>query len=206
MITENKPLAVEEHKLSVSPLTTTAGFSFPPLFSFPPFFTKQPNEKTWSHQSAQWSTLILSYAKFHRIFRIDLSEETTQSELFKNKLINRRLLLPALRLVIEQMVQAGTAEYDPPKTSKALPTGALIYWKRPEEWAAIIYDWISESGLSNSIMTLYELVEGGDLVHTAEFYKLPEPILRRALDVLNKSGKAQIFKGVGEDGDGVKFA
>lgn len=39
----------------------------------------------------------------------------------------------------------------------------------------------------------------------AEFYQLPEPILRRSLDVLIKAGKAQVFKGLGEDGDGVKF-
>lgn len=39
-----------------------------------------------------------------------------------------------------------------------------------------------------------------------EFYQLPEPILRRALEVLVRAGKAQVFKGLGEDGDGVKFA
>lgn len=37
-----------------------------------------------------------------------------------------------------------------------------------------------------------------------EFYKLPDTLLRRALDILIKAGKAQVFKG--EDGDGVKFA
>lgn len=37
-----------------------------------------------------------------------------------------------------------------------------------------------------------------------EFYLLPLPLLRRALDILVKQGKASIFKG--EDGmEGVKF-
>lgn len=45
-----------------------------------------------------------------------------------------------------------------------------------------------------------------DLGARTEFYQLPEPVLRRALDVLVKAGKAQVFKGLGEDGDGVKFA
>lgn len=41
------------------------------------------------------------------------------------------------------MVAAGTAEYDPPKaSSKVIPTGFLIYWRRPEEWATLIYDWV----------------------------------------------------------------
>lgn len=40
---------------------------------------------------------------------------------------------------------------------------------------------------------------------TTEFYRLPLPLLRKALDLLVKQGKAQVLKGVGEDGDGVKF-
>lgn len=98
---------------------------------------------------------------------------------------------------------------------------------------------IKDSGQINSIMTFYELTEGGDLVHTTgraplpwilinglpvslrpltsvyapcgtrtntlEFYQLPEPLLRKALDVLIRQGKAQVLKGLGEDGDGVKF-
>lgn len=88
---------------------------------------------------------------------------------------------------------------------------------------------IKETGQTNSIMTFYELTEGGDLVHTtgpslfqalpqirpvtyasctpvrAEFYRLPTPILRKALDILIKQGKAQVLKGSGDDGDGVKF-
>lgn len=77
-------------------------------------------------------------------------------------------------------------------------------------------------------MTFYELTTGGDLAETTgnpflnlnsdqladalhritEFYKLPESILRKALDILAKSGKAQVFKATnddGEQGDGVKF-
>jgi ESCRT-II complex subunit VPS25 len=78
-------------------------------------------------------------------------------------------------------------------------------------------------------MTFYELTEGGDLVHTTgaclsaryrssscnscecarftEFYRLPTPVLRKALDVLIKQGKAQVLKGTGAEdgGEGVKF-
>lgn len=39
----------------------------------------------------------------------------------------------------------------------------------------------------------------------AEFYRLPLPLLRKALDLLVKRGQAQVLKGLGEDGDGVKF-
>ncbi|KAK4054787.1 hypothetical protein OIV83_000711 [Microbotryomycetes sp. JL201] len=107
------------------------------------------------------------------------------------------------------MIASGQAEYDWPG-GKAVrgqsAPAALIYWRRPEEWASIIYDWIKETGQTNSIMTFWELTEGGGLVHTQEFYQLPEAVLRKALDTLIKQGKAQVLRGIGEDGDGVKFA
>lgn len=43
------------------------------------------------------------------------------------------------------------------------------------------------------------------LLPRSEFYRLPEALLRKALDVLIKQSKAQVLKGLGEDGDGVKF-
>ncbi|KAK4058195.1 hypothetical protein OIO90_000934 [Microbotryomycetes sp. JL221] len=203
----------ESHKLAMQPLTTTRGFTFPSLFSFPPFFTQQPNVSTWTHQRQQWTTLILAYCKFHKTSRLELTDATCDLELFNNKLIKRRLPLSTLRIIIESMVSAGQAEYDVAAGVKSLSsskrnsaTAVLVYWRRPEEWATVIYDWIKQTGQTNSIMTFWELTEGGDLVHLQEFYQLPEPVLRRALDTLVKQGKAQVFKGVGEDGDGVKFA
>ncbi|KAM0793106.1 hypothetical protein ACM66B_000586 [Microbotryomycetes sp. NB124-2] len=199
----------EQPKLTVQPLTTASGFTFPSLYSFPPFFTQQPNAQTWQHQRQQWTTLVLSYCKFHKTSRLELTDATSDLELFNNKAIKRRLPLATLRAVIEGMVASGQAEYDwaGGKPGRGVPPpAALIYWRRPEEWASVIYEWIKETGQTNSIMTFWELTEGGDLVHLQDFYQLPEAVLRKALDTLIKQGKAQVFKGVGEDGDGVKFA
>ncbi|BGP12959.1 hypothetical protein JCM10213_006598 [Rhodosporidiobolus nylandii] len=192
-------------RLSLNPTSSSSGFLFPSLFSFPPFFTKQPNPTTWTHQLQQWTTLVLAWCRFHRIWRLELTDETCGKEPFTNERIKRRLHLPVLRLLLEHMTAAGSAEYDP-KPAKGRPAGAAwIYWKRPEELAAAIYDWIKETGQTNSILTFYELTEGGDLVHTTDFYQLPHPLLRKALDILAKQGKAQVLKGMGEEGDGVKF-
>ncbi|GAA5892587.1 hypothetical protein JCM6882_005653 [Rhodosporidiobolus microsporus] len=199
------PSSSSSKPLSLNPTSSSSGFLYPSLFSFPPFFTRQPNPTTWSHQLQQWTTLVLASCRFHRTWRVELTEETCSKEPFTNERIKRRLHLPVLRAVIEHMVASGSAEYDP-KPSKGKPaTGAWIYWKTPEEWAAAIYEWVKETGQTNSIMTFYELTEGGDLVHTTEFYKIPHPLLRKALDVLIKQGKAQVLKGLGEEGDGVKF-
>ncbi|GAA5831753.1 hypothetical protein JCM11251_003867 [Rhodosporidiobolus azoricus] len=199
------PLSTPSKPLSLNPTSSSSGFLYPSLFSFPPFFTRQPNPTTWSHQLQQWSTLVLAWCRFHRSWRVELTEETCGKEPFTNERIKRRLHLPVLRAVIEHMVTSGSAEYDPKPMKGKSSTGAWIYWKRPEEWAAIIYEWVKETGQTNSIMTFYELTEGGDLVHTTEFYQIPHPLLRKALDVLIKQGKAQVLKGLGEDGDGVKF-
>lgn len=54
-------------------------------------------------------------------------------------------------------------------------------------------------------MTFFELTEG-DLASGTEFAKLPEVLLRKSLDVLVKSGRAQVFEGTERgEGEGAKF-
>lgn len=45
---------------------------------------------------------------------------------------------------------------EPPKQASTY----LLYWRKPEEWGTIIYDWITENGLGGSIMTFYEITDG----------------------------------------------
>lgn len=63
-----------------------------------------------------------------------------------------RLHLATLRNVVEAMVAAGSAEYDPPKAAKGqLPSAVLVFWRKPEEWANIIYDWVSSTSPRSSL-------------------------------------------------------
>ncbi|KAI5922849.1 ESCRT-II complex, vps25 subunit [Camillea tinctor] len=77
-----------------------------------------------------------------------------------------------------------------------------VYWKTPEEWAGLVEAWVEETAQKNTVLTLYELTEGEDTRGT-EFYGLDPDILQKALQVLVKRGKAQIFGQ--EDQQGVKF-
>ncbi|CEQ42150.1 SPOSA6832_03943, partial [Sporobolomyces salmonicolor] len=197
--------AADPARLSLSPTTDSSGFVFPSVYSFPPFFTRQPNPATWSHQVQQWARLVLAWYRFHRQWRIDVSDQACLEPPFHHHALRRHLQLSTLRAIVDHLALSGAAEYDPKPSKSRPPTSAWIYWKRPDEWATVIYDWIKETGQTNSIMTFYELTEGGDLVHTTEFYRMPEPVLRKALEVLIRQGKAQVLKGLGEDGDGVKF-
>lgn len=46
----------------------------------------------------------------------------------------------------------------------------LVYWRTPEEWGDLIYRYISESGLTNTVCTLFELTSGDDTKNQGIFY------------------------------------
>ncbi|KAI8139397.1 ESCRT-II complex subunit-domain-containing protein [Fennellomyces sp. T-0311] len=185
--------------------TTSKDFKFPSVHNFPPFYTRQPTDSSWESQLNQWSELILSYCRHYNIFRIDLHEVTAPgvSPLFENAKLKRRLSFETLQEILDEMVQRGNAEWeDGPKGSKEQ---AIIYWRKPADWASLIWTWADQNGMSNNILTVYEIANG-DLVEDQPFYELDQFILLKALNVLVKRGNAQLFKGSSDDESmGVKF-
>lgn len=77
-----------------------------------------------------------------------------------------------------------------------------IFWRRPEEWSAVIEEWVERTGQKGTVLTLYEIVEG-DGSAKEEFRGMEIELLMRSLAVSVKRGKAQIFGGEGSEG--VKF-
>jgi len=77
-----------------------------------------------------------------------------------------------------------------------------VFWRRPEEWADVIWGWVEETGQKGVVLTLYELVEG-DATRGQEFHGMDAELFQKSLQVLVKRGKAQIFGQ--EDQLGVKF-
>ena len=73
-----------------------------------------------------------------------------------------------------------------------------------EEWADLIYSWVSDSGLTDTVCTLYELHSGDDTVDQ-EFHQIDMGVLKMALQVLETRGKAQIFSAADPQEEGVKF-
>mgnify|MGYP002718598987 FL=1 len=39
-------------------------------------------------------------------------------------------------------------------------TVAWIWWRRPEEWADVLVDWVEGTGQKGSVLTVYELIHG----------------------------------------------
>ncbi|KAH8776485.1 ESCRT-II complex subunit [Diaporthe sp. PMI_573] len=192
---------------STSTAAAAAAFDFPREYYFPPFFTRQTNLNTHHAQLVKWSALVLSYCQHHRIFKLPLSPTTTSTataeDIFFNRRLNRRLALADVREVIDFMKKDGRAEY----VGESEGAGAggdvvWVYWRTPEEWAALVEAWVDETAQKGTVLTLYELTEG-EGTRGSEFHGLDQDLLQKALNVLVKRGKAQIFGQ--EDSQGVKF-
>ncbi|KAG0174525.1 hypothetical protein DFQ28_005818 [Apophysomyces sp. BC1034] len=113
-----------------------------------------------------------------------------------------RLSFATLQEIIDEMVKQGTAEWEGgPKGPKAQ---AWIYWRKPDDWANMIWTWVNQRGMNNDIVTVYEIAHG-DLAEGEEFYEMDKGVLTKALNILVKRGVAQLFKGSSDDDMGVKF-
>jgi ESCRT-II complex subunit VPS25 len=156
-------------------MSSTTPFEFPREYFFPPFFTRQTNLTTHHAQLVKWSSLILAYCRHNRIFKLSLSGSSSQAaggvgsssggganvdtaELFHNKKIERRLSVADIREVVDFMRKDGRAEYVGGSGAGAGDV-VWVYWRTPEEWAALVEAWVEETAQKGSVLTLYELTE-----------------------------------------------
>ncbi|CCT70153.1 related to VPS25-vacuolar protein sorting [Fusarium fujikuroi] len=178
--------------------TTESSFAFPREYHFPAFFTRQTNLTTLHAQRNKWSDLILAYTRHNRIFRLSLSE-AADSDLFVNRKLDRRLQFDDIRDVISYMHTDGRVEYVGGKSTGDV---VFLYWRKPEEWAELVENYVEETGQKGSVLTVYELVEG-DGTKGNDIHGMDTDVLLKALNILVKRNKAQIF---GQDDSlGVKF-
>lgn len=190
--------------------TETSTFPFPPHYSFPPFFTLQPVATTRSSQFQSWSTLIQSYCRFQRAFSLSLIDALS-TPLFHNTTLGRQLSLRDAKAVLTWMASPEGGQrvefISSGSKKKAVDESeggrVWIYWRRPEEWAQQLEEWVDRTGQKGVVLTLYEIVEGEASVKE-EFAGMDMELLRMSLGVCVKRGKAQIFSSGGE-GEGVKF-
>ncbi|KAK9883960.1 hypothetical protein WA026_004897 [Henosepilachna vigintioctopunctata] len=170
--------------------------NWPWQYSFPPFFTLQPHPETRSKQVSAWKTLILEYCKKAKIYTLDV-REASQWPLFNNAAINRKLDSSVIISILSELAKNGNAA--------ALDKGRNrwdIYWHTLEEWASIIYSYISDSGLQNTVLTFYEISNGAD-TESQEFAGMPIEVLIKVLRLLENDQKCELI--LSNDMQGVKF-
>jgi len=173
-------------------------YEFPQIYNMTPFFTLQPVLNTRTKQIEMWTNLILDYIRYHHIHQLSVREVST-SPLFFNSVINRRLTVNNIVLMIDHLVEKGNAEWIGKDKDRV-----IIYWRTPAEWANLIYQYVNDTGLTDQVCTIYELREGDD-VQDQEFFQLDLDVFMKALDVLEKFGKAKVFGSPGDTNLGVKF-
>lgn len=78
----------------------------------------------------------------------------------------------------------------------------MIFCLEPTDGTADIDIQVDETGQKNVVLTLYELTES-EATMSQEFHGMDPDLLQRAMGVLVKRGKAQVFGQ--EDEQGVKF-
>ena len=101
--------------------------------------------------------------------------------------------------VVQHLIGAGYAEWEDDSHARI-----RVMWRRPADWAAIIYDYACDNAMVGNVYTVYELHSGDDTTD-AQFYRLEAWLMLRALQTLEEEGKAQIFTASSDDDAGVKF-
>lgn len=172
-------------------------FNFPREYNFPPFFTIQPNLEIQRVQLESWRSLILDFCQHEGIHKLCLRDWLNKPP-FSNETINRRLDIGTLKTIIDSLVAKRFAEWVDGKNKET----CLIYARPPDQWAQIIYDYVKEKALQNTIVTFYEMLED-DSTKKYEFHQLDELIFLKALRILEKSGKCSVIEMNGSKG--VKF-
>ena len=157
-------------------------------------FRIQPHSKTRERQLSTWADLVQNYQKYRNQALINITEETP---LFYNESIKRKLPLDGIILVLEELSKIGhSSPVDKNKTQWE------IYWHTLDEWGNIIYDWATENGMTNTVCTIFELIEGENSVGQ-EFHGLDQSVIIKALKILEDKGKCELM--LFDDSEGVKF-
>ncbi|KAG6330790.1 hypothetical protein ID866_8301 [Astraeus odoratus] len=186
--------------MQLSTHTTPSGFLLPSIHSAHPFFTEQPNTATQCTFDEHWTRLILSYARYRHLFILRVEDAEVAGgdwdEILRNERINRRILPNYLASLISKLVSRNLAFYEPPKQTRSV----VVLWRLPEEWADVLHSWATATGQLNSILTFYEIT---DPPVPSPLSGIPVSLLRRAITILTRSGRAQVI-GVA-DGEGVRL-
>lgn len=155
----------------------------------------QPHEETRQQQLKVWGDLFLKYLKHTNKFTIGINDQNLP--LLYNKSIKRRLSTEFILKILDHLQSSGHAA---PLDKKRHEW--QVYWYTLEEYGNMIYNWIQQTGQTNTICTLYEIASGESTTNE-EFHGVDEGVLINALRQLEEKGLCELIEMDGSHG--VKF-
>lgn len=179
------------------------GVFFPPQFyNFRPFFTIQPVQASREKQLKLWRELVVSYHVFRKSYRLN---DPYSFEYFRNDSIDRQLTHDGIRAVIDSLIEEGLAEWEDENN----PVNLIIMYKSSTALANELYAWAEKEMLINALpITMYDIHSNDEHYPDSAFLHMDPFVIRKALEVLEASGKCCIILGASDDGtniEGVKF-
>ncbi len=175
-------------------------FRLPSFYKFKPFYTLQPVQATREKQLKLWRDLIISYHRHHGQYRM---ADPLSWPLFHNKEIDRHLGAEGIRAVVDSLLETGLAEWEDP-TDESSSGALLIMLKSSDALAQEVYEWATRENLIGNVATIYEVLEG-DECSDSPFKGLDVSVLKKALAVLQTSGRCLVLQGSSDLETGIKF-
>lgn len=157
--------------------------------SFPPFYTQQPHSDTLKRQLAWWVENIKDYCHKHRLFIID-----NQSDVFESKEINRQVKDAFKKEILRFAVSQGLLE--------RLNEQYMVWWLTCGQWAEAMCGHVVRSGLSGSVVTVFELFGEGA---GTDWQGMPKEMYMKILNFMQKKGLLALIE-YEDNIMGVKFA
>ena len=165
---------------------------------WPFFYTIQVHAPTRTRQLKLWNELVLQYAQSKEAYSVGF-DDLLESTVCVNAKINRRLSREGLRAVLKYMVSIETAEYVTEAQDRV-----FIFFKSLQGLAEGTYKWADRTGRIGSVEAVLDMCLEEEFKEEV-FYKVPIEVLLKALRLLEKEGKAQVFYSDNTDSYGVKF-
>ena len=181
-------------------MSSNEEFTLPSFYNFKPFYTLQPVQATREKQLRLWRDLITSYHMHHKLYRM---ADPLSWPLFHNKEIDRHLGAEGIRAVVDSLLENGLAEWEDP-SDESSSGSLLIMFKSSDALAQEIYEWATRENLIGNVATLYEVLEG-DEYRKSPFNGLDISVLKKALAVLQASGRCVVIEGASDLETGIKF-
>ena len=138
---------------------TPAPLNLPAAYDYPPMWHVQATQATRRRQLERWSGIVQAYCRQRQAWRL-APAAARATPLFRHTRLRKTLPLPEAVAVVDWMASAEGLRRAEWIGRPGEQSSAWIYWRRPEEWADVIYAWVEATGQKNTVLTLYELTEG----------------------------------------------